>query len=235
MAKNLTLEDKKRYFDKVARLPIYITSLEYWEQIELFEYSKEIKGKEKQRIYDLISNNPDYPGYPEGASEDQKFQFWAEKSNSGLFLKAKTVNEFACEHMVKNFLTPEQYAVLENHYGEMIPPELRIDKSTISKPVREKKEYKSIVRARAFCLTQLYLNGNIDEETWNSKTKFIKMVKKYFPDQSGQTMYKKMKTKKEDCFYDKKKNEITETSMERYPKDYSHGMKLHDKIKSTVN
>lgn len=89
-----------------------------------------------------------------------------------------------------------------------------------------KKEYKSLTRARAFCIMEMYLNKKIAGDVMESKNKIIELAEKIFPKKSGDTVYSGktiyLTLKTEECLYSDIENQKT-----KYPSDYKYGLKLY--------
>jgi hypothetical protein len=99
--------------------------------------------------------------------------------------------------------------------------ELDIKVLNLDKPKRElkpKKEYKSIIRARAFCIL-LLMDAGI-ENKHPAKTELKQIVSHYFPDQTGQSEYKMI------CI-----DGLKLTDKDKYPKDYEYGLRLFNEKK----
>jgi len=90
---------------------------------------------------------------------------------------------------------------------------------------QEPKEYKSIVRARAFYLMLLKENGIIGNDILESKKKIEERIKDDFkeevPKVSGKTVYERLKTKKDNIYFN------YEDMILKYPEDYEYGLKLY--------
>lgn len=82
-------------------------------------------------------------------------------------------------------------------------------------PVRKiKKSYKSLTRARGFCLLLLQKNEIIPKDL--TKAELMKLSKEYFPEQSDQKMYILLLGK----------NYLTLDQAQKYQLDYDHGLTL---------
>jgi len=83
--------------------------------------------------------------------------------------------------------------------------------------IKKYKEYKSLTRARAFCINKILELPQYREYT---KKDIIKFVKELWPEQSGQTVYEE----RNDIFNN------FEGAKKKYKLDYEYGMKLFKQI-----
>jgi len=90
------------------------------------------------------------------------------------------------------------------------------------KPNIKEREYKSITRARAFYIYEMYLRGKISKEAIASKKRIIELVETVFPGQSGKTVYEALKTKPKVNLFCFQKSQII-----KYSLDYEYGLKLY--------
>jgi hypothetical protein len=81
------------------------------------------------------------------------------------------------------------------------------------------KEYKSLMRARAFCILILIEKKKLDKQILG-KTALIGEVKRLFPSQSGKTVYDEIQ---------RHGLNIKDGSI-KYPEDYNYGLKLAEQF-----
>lgn len=82
----------------------------------------------------------------------------------------------------------------------------------------KQKEYKAIIRARAFCILLLMKDGKINKDA--QKTELKNIISKYFPKQTGQSEYYLIRNKG-----------FSLTDKEKYKLDYEYGKKLFNSLK----
>lgn len=82
-------------------------------------------------------------------------------------------------------------------------------------PQKEQKPYKSIVRARAFCILLLQEQGIL---TYSGKKALIEAVKRYWPEQSPQKVYLTLNDR------------LQLSDKSKHPEDFNHALHLFNEI-----
>jgi hypothetical protein len=102
-------------------------------------------------------------------------------------------------------------------YNHLIRVKQFIKPDTIIK--KQTEDYKSLTRARAFCIMEMLNNKKIEKVMFESKKEIVKTVENEFPGQSGRTVYESLRT--EGIYFD------FETQKGKHKLDYEYGIKLY--------
>jgi hypothetical protein len=99
--------------------------------------------------------------------------------------------------------------------------------SQTNKPNSGEKEYKSLTRARAFYIFQMYLDGMITDDDILSKKKIIEISLKEFPKDSGRTVYLALLCKEPTIYNHKNSKKEIIKVRELHKSDYKYGLNLY--------
>lgn len=141
-----------------------------------------------------------------------------ETGNSEVLNKTKLIRNYAYFRTYKIFVDN-----LTNYLKKLKAELLKGDKFQTRLP---KKEYKSLTRARAFCIMEMSKNGKVSKDVMESKNKIIEFAENMFPKKSGDTVHSGLTIyqalKSEECLY----LNIEKLKI-KYPLDYNYGLKLY--------
>jgi hypothetical protein len=177
--------------------------------IEAFERNldKQIYEEKKELYLGLNLARQGLKGLEQGISESELRKRINFRDNRGLTYKQLCQEEISeCEKRLKEISKDEfevykynipgaevryiRDAIREAHKNNMPHPEAS----------EKKKLYKSLTRARAFYIYQMYLDKKITEDVFSSRIKLIKRIEQEFPKQkddvvySGKTVYEALRT-----------------------------------------